>query len=82
MSNKAIDANMYCPFYVAEAPMSITCEGVIGELTVNRFGSISDKVYHEENFCTKSTCRGCGVYSALLHNYIPPEKKRSAVIRH
>lgn len=69
MPNKAIDAQIFCPFYISEAAMSITCEGIIGSATVNRFNSVKDKVYHETAFCTDKTCAGCGVYSALMTNY-------------
>jgi len=78
MSNKAIDAMVYCPFYMSEAAMSITCEGIVGVSTVSRFRTAGDKRYHEENFCTGKACIGCGVYSALMGNYIPDKK----MIRH
>lgn len=69
MPNKTIDAMIFCPFYIAESKLSITCEGIIGAQTVSRFNNETDKVYHESAFCTDKTCAGCGVYSALMTNY-------------
>ena len=37
MANKTIDALVFCPFYMSEAPLSITCEGIVGEATVSKF---------------------------------------------
>lgn len=74
MPNKTIDALVFCPFYITEGKTSITCEGIIGTATVNRFKSEADKSYHELNFCTGKTCKGCGVYSALMYDYIPTRK--------
>lgn len=71
MANKTIDAQVYCPFYVCEARSTITCEGVIGAYTVNRFRSEREKLEHEQNFCTGKWCRGCGIHSALMKNYSP-----------
>ncbi|MBE6587529.1 MAG: hypothetical protein E7647_03840 [Ruminococcaceae bacterium] len=76
MPNKAIDAQIFCPFYISEAAMSITCEGIIGSSTVSRFNNEYDKLYHETNFCTGKTCSGCGVFSALMQNYTPTRRKR------
>ncbi len=72
MPNKAIDAQIFCPFYITESKMSITCEGIIGAQTVSRFNNETDKVYHETAFCTDKTCAGCGVYSSLMKNYPTP----------
>lgn len=69
MANKTIDALVFCPFYVREARTTITCEGIIGSVTVNRFNTEREKVEHENNFCTGKTCLGCGVHSALSGNY-------------
>lgn len=69
MANKAIDAMIYCPFYICEAKTTITCEGIIGDKTVNHFTTEKDKYDHEKNFCTGRCCHGCGVYSALMVNY-------------
>ncbi|MBR6677017.1 MAG: hypothetical protein IKL24_06780 [Clostridia bacterium] len=82
MANKTIDAAMFCPFYLSEAAMSITCEGIIGNSTVNRFASAAEKIYHEQNFCMDMTCRGCGVYTALLQEHLPAPKKKPAALRH
>ncbi len=69
MANKTIDALVYCPFYISEAKTSITCEGIIGDKTVNQFVNEKEKRNHEENFCIGKCCHGCGVYSALMVNY-------------
>lgn len=69
MPNKAIDALAFCPFYVREGKTSITCEGIVGSFTVNKFKSELSKERHEKNFCTAKTCCGCGVFSALMENY-------------
>lgn len=82
MPNKAIDALVFCPFYITEARTTITCEGLIGTQTVNRFADEEDKVYHETNFCTGKTCVGCGVYSSLMQSYIVPKKGKRAYLRH
>ena len=82
MPNKAIDALAFCPFYVTEARTTITCEGIIGESTLNKFYSEADTEYHEDNFCKSKTCVGCGVYSALIQNYVPSRRRREIGIRH
>lgn len=69
MPNKTIDALAFCPFYVKEGKTSITCEGIVGSFTVNKFQSEISKERHERNFCTAKTCRGCSVFSALMENY-------------
>ncbi len=71
MANKAIDALVFCPFYVSESRMTITCEGIVGSRTVSRFCSSDEKEAHEKNFCTGKWCRGCGVHSAIMQNYSP-----------
>ncbi|MBQ4066164.1 MAG: hypothetical protein IJD22_00845 [Clostridia bacterium] len=82
MPNKTIDANAFCPFYVKEGVMSITCEGIIGASTVSKFNTEHDKLYHETNFCTGKTCRGCSVYTALMGKYMPPIPNKAASLRH
>ena len=79
MANKTIDALVFCPFYVSEAKYTITCEGIVGSRTVNRFMSERDKTEHEMNFCTGKYCSGCGVHSAIMQNYTPqsPNAPRS-----
>ena len=69
MANKTIDALVYCPFYISEAKTSITCEGIIGDRTMNYFNSEKEKKDHENNFCTGKCCRGCAVYGALSIKY-------------
>ena len=81
MANKTIDALVFCPFYVCEARTTITCEGVIGEYTVSRFGSEREKIEHEKNFCTGKWCNGCGVHSALMKNYMPAVKPSGVTYR-
>ena len=71
MANKTIDALVFCPFYKSEAKTTITCEGIVGEYTVSRFMTEKDKAEHEKNFCTGKYCRGCGIHSALMQNYMP-----------
>ena len=39
MANKTIDALVFCPFYLREARLTITCEGIIGETTVSKFST-------------------------------------------
>ena len=73
MPNKAIDAQIFCPFYVSESALSITCEGIVGHYTVNKFMTETEKAYHENAFCIHKTCAGCGVYSALMNNYSTPK---------
>ena len=82
MPNKTINALIFCPFYIAEAKSSITCEGIVGAATVSRFPSEEEKTYHEANFCMGQTCSGCGVYSALMTNYSPSPKRRVTEFRH
>lgn len=88
MANKTIDALVFYPFYMSEAPLSITCEGIVGEATVSKFPTKKKKEEHEQNFCTGHWCKGCGVYAALMQNYVPntPAKRspRAAVtmLRH
>ena len=82
LSNKAIDAMVYCPFYISEARYSITCEGIVGSSTVNRFPTEHEKNEHETNFCTGKTCCGCGVYSALMGNYSTQSNTKRITVRH
>ncbi|MBE6714824.1 MAG: hypothetical protein E7575_06025 [Ruminococcaceae bacterium] len=81
MSNKLIDARAYCPFYRSEGRYTITCEGVIGDATVSRFNSLEAKTRHEIDFCMERTCRGCGVYGAIMSNYVA-EARPKLVLRH
>lgn len=74
MANKTIDALVFCPFYLREARLTITCEGIVGETTVSKFSTQKKKEEHEYSFCTGRQCAGCGVYSALMQNYIPAPK--------
>lgn len=82
MPNKTIDALAYCPFYFSEAKTTITCEGIIGEKTVNTFKSTEEKTAHELNFCTGKTCASCGVYSAIMDNYAQGPRRSSHPLRH
>ena len=75
MPNKTIDALVFCPFYITEAATTITCEGIIGSSTTNRFKNRKEKEYHENNFCTGRSCSGCGIFSALMQNYTPTRRK-------
>lgn len=70
MSNKAIDALVFCPFYAREGKVTITCEGIVGATTVSHFKSEKEKKEHENDFCTVQHCKGCGVYSAIMQNYM------------
>jgi len=81
MSNKVIDALAFCPFYMSESRQSITCEGLIGASTVNRFASEAEKLEHETSFCTQRTCKGCAVFSALELKYSQPAVRRN-ILRH
>ena len=69
MANKAIDALVYCPFYICEARTTITCEGLISDKTVSHFESEREKKEHQENFCMGKCCRGCPIYGALAAKY-------------
>lgn len=69
MANKTIDALAFCPFYVCEAKTTITCEGIVGTLTVNKFADEYEKREHEKNFCTCRHCQGCSIYCSLMQNY-------------
>lgn len=69
MANKTIDALVYCPFYICEGKTTITCEGIIGDKTVNQFKNENDKKDHENNFCTGKCCHGCSIYCSLMVNY-------------
>ena len=82
MPNKAIDVNAYCPFYLSESRLTITCEGIIGTSTVNRFKTESKKKSHEDCFCTSRACAGCGVYSSIMDKYEDKIQKKRPVIRH
>ena len=75
MANKNIDALVYCPFYITETSKSISCEGMVGKLTVSRFGSASDKKHHQFNFCTGKSCVGCPVYKGVIENYSDEERE-------
>lgn len=81
MANKTIDALIFCPFYVCESKMSITCEGLMGKATVTHFSNEKDKQEHEYSFCCSKHCRGCILYSALMENY-SPVLPRATRIRH
>lgn len=81
MANKTIDALVFCPFYLCESKLSITCEGIIGAKTVTQFKCERDKKEHENNFCCAKHCCGCLLYSAIMDNYtVLPH--RAPVIRH
>ena len=82
MPNKTIDALAFCPFYISEAKTTITCEGIIGSSTVNKFRTEGEKADHEMNFCTGKTCCGCGVFSAIMQNYSPVQKRKYQGLRH
>ncbi len=69
MANKTIDALAFCPFYVCEAKTTITCEGIVGTLTISKFESEHAKREHEKNFCISRHCKGCGIYCSLMQNY-------------
>ena len=82
MSNKTIDATAFCPFYLSESRYTITCEGIIGTSTVNKFRTESKKKSHEDNFCTSRACAGCGVYSSIMDKYEDKAEMKRPVIRH
>ena len=81
MANKTIDALIFCPFYICESKMSITCEGLIGSKTVTQFNCENEIKEHEYNFCCTKHCRGCLLYSAIMENYAAAAP-RAPVIRH
>lgn len=82
MANKTIDALVYCPFYICEAKTTITCEGIIGDKTVNHFTCEENKKNHEMNFCVGKHCEGCGVFTALMCNYNVAPVKDTHKLRH
>lgn len=72
MPNKAIDAQVFCPFYLSEDDRSISCESLIGGSgcsSVQRFPSRELKVFHERDFCTSTDCAACSVFAALYAKY-------------
>lgn len=69
MANKTIDALVFCPFYVTESCLSITCEGIISLRMVSQFESETAKMEHEQDFCCGKTCRGCPLFRELARKY-------------
>lgn len=65
MSNKTINVEAKCPFFVSEAKMSITCEGLIGKEHLTRFDTKEEKVNHEKAYCTTFDFRDCALCGAL-----------------
>lgn len=58
--SKTIEAMIECPFYVKEGERFIRCEGSVkGTECIHRFITDSQKVRHEENFCSKFGGRNC-----------------------
>ena len=82
MPNKTIDVAAFCPFYLSEGRFTITCEGIIGTTTVNKFKTESKKKSHEDNFCQSRACAGCGVYSSIMEKYDDRIQAKHVTIRH
>ena len=82
MPNKAIDAQAFCPFYISENRFSITCEGIIGSATINKFTTELKKKSHESTFCQSRACAGCGVYSSIMEKYEERTPAKRATVRH
>ena len=82
MPNKAIDAAAFCPFYLSESRLTITCEGIIGAATVSKFKTESKKKSHEDSFCTSRACAGCGIYSSIMDKYEDRIERKPPAIRH
>ncbi len=75
MSNKLINVNALCPFFISESVKSITCEGIIGEQNVTRFNSEQEKKLHQGKYCTKRDYENCEICKVLLEKYIREERK-------
>lgn len=70
MSNKTIDALVFCPFYFSEANASITCEGILENCSmVHRFPGKKEKFSHERDFCTSPSCVNCPAFLAIQSKY-------------
>ena len=82
MANKTIDALVFCPFYICESKMSITCEGLMGNKTVNYFECEHEKKEHEYSFCCTKHCRGCPLFCALNDNYTKSNAPAAQRVRH
>lgn len=70
MPNKAIDADVVCPFYISETGKAIKCEGLITPVMAHRFETEREKLEHERFYCTRmyKFCE-CPVYRALMVSY-------------
>ena len=68
MSNKLINTEAKCPFFISEAQKTITCEGIAGKETVTRFGDVSGKVGHEMKYCCENYSE-CPVNKAIMQKY-------------
>lgn len=70
MANKSINIRVLCPFFIAEAKKSISCEGVVGCKTVSCFEFTNEKEAHENEFCTTRQYYKCRIYKMLMKDYI------------
>ena len=70
MPNKAIDADVICPFYRAENDLSIKCEGVIdGTVVLSKFKNRFLLERYERLFCTTYDYRRCALGRCLTDKY-------------
>lgn len=68
MANKNINAVAGCPFFCAETEKSVSCEGIVGRLTVSRFKYRNQKRTHEDTYC-KSEYSTCPIFIANMQKY-------------
>jgi len=70
MANVSMGAKTVCPFYLHEAKFSITCEGLIGAAILSRFGSVEEKLAHQEAVCCGfGYTKLCPLAAALMKKY-------------
>lgn len=79
MSNKTINVEAICPFFLCESKKSITCEGIITESMVSRFDTEEEKQFHEKTYCTKYDFESCEICKALGKKYDKAEDNRGGM---
>lgn len=79
MSNKSINVDALCPFFLCESKKSITCEGIITESMVSRFDTEEEKQIHEKTYCTKYDFESCEICKALSKKCDKSEDKRVGI---
>lgn len=54
-----------CPFYRRDSPMTVTCEGLVDQSTIQlRFGLGQDCLLHMRAFCCRRY-QNCEIYQAI-----------------